>query len=99
MRTIDPHAMVDPVAVSLQSSSEAAETAVRNLLTKRAADATICPSEVARLTAGPEGDWRGAMRQVHAAVDKMHRNGAITLSWKGKPLDDRIGPYRIGRRW
>ncbi len=65
------------------------------LLAFRAADATVCPSEVARAIA-PEG-WRAAMPLVHAAVDTLVEEGHVELSWKGKTLPKRSGPYRIGR--
>lgn len=67
------------------------------LLARRAAGATICPSEVARSIAADGVDWRGAMPQVHAAVDSMVADGLVGLSWKGRPLPVRDGPYRIGR--
>ncbi|WP_293881248.1 DUF3253 domain-containing protein [Sphingomonas sp.] len=64
------------------------------LLARRAPDATICPSEVARAIAP---DWRGAMPAVHAAVDGLVHDGRVRLSWKGRTLATRSGPYRIGR--
>jgi hypothetical protein len=72
------------------------------LLNSRAPEATVCPSEVARALA-PQGSgnqaesWREAMPIVHAAVDALVAEGAVRLSWKGKPLSSRTGPYRIGR--
>lgn len=86
----DRHAVPNPF--------EPAEAAIRTLLAARAAGATICPSEAARLIAGDERDWRGAMGEVHEAVDAMVRDGAIALCWKGKPLEVRGGPYRIALR-
>lgn len=74
--------MTDPRAATL------------SLLAARAADATICPSEVARAIAK---DWRGAMPSVHAAIDRLVEEGSVRLSWKGRPLAARSGPYRIGR--
>ncbi|KQM61388.1 MULTISPECIES: DUF3253 domain-containing protein [unclassified Sphingomonas] len=68
-------------------------TAMLSLLARRAPDATICPSEVARAIAQ---DWRGAMPAVHATVDALVRDGLVRLSWKGQPLMTRTGPYRIG---
>jgi hypothetical protein len=65
-----------------------------SLLARRATDATICPSEVARAIAS---DWRDAMPAVHAAIDGLVRDGLVQLSWKGRPLASRSGPYRIGR--
>lgn len=64
------------------------------LLAARAADATICPSEVARALAA---DWRAAMPRVHAAVDRLVDGKHVRLSWKGSLMAARDGPYRIGR--
>lgn len=65
------------------------------LLARRAKDATICPSEVARVLAAG-ADWRAAMPLVHAAVDRLLADGRIRLSWKGDARPVRVGPYRIG---
>jgi len=67
------------------------------LLAARAEGATVCPSEVARTVAGPDGDWREAMPRVHAAIDAMVADGVVGLSWKGRAMAARAGPYRIGR--
>ena len=74
--------MLDPRATTL------------SLLARRAPDASVCPSEVARAIAP---DWRGAMPAVHAAIDELIRDGRIRLSWKGRPMETRSGPYRISR--
>lgn len=74
--------MTDPRAATL------------DLLARRAAGATICPSEVARALF-PD-DWRSAMPSVHAAIDGLVRDGAVWLSWKRERLATRSGPYRIG---
>ena len=67
------------------------------LLAARAEDATVCLSEVARVVAGEDGAWREAMPDVHAAVDALVDAGAVRLSWKGRALAVRAGPYRIAR--
>ncbi|WDA39719.1 DUF3253 domain-containing protein [Erythrobacter sp. BLCC-B19] len=72
--------------------------AILSLLGQRAERATICPSEAARLLAGPQGDWRAEMEAVHAATDELLEDGVITLSWKGETKQKRRGPYRIARR-
>lgn len=72
--------------------------AILALLGERAEGATICPSEAARLIAGPQGDWRAEMEAVHAAADALLASGAIALSWRGEPKQKRRGPYRIARR-
>lgn len=65
------------------------------LLAARASAATICPSEVARAVAS--GDrWRDVMPTVHDAIDGLVAEGRIQLSWKGRWLARRDGPYRIG---
>ncbi|EDL49240.1 DUF3253 domain-containing protein [Erythrobacter sp. SD-21] len=73
------------------------EDAVLRLLSKRAPDATICPSEAAREIAGEDDDWRLRMDDVHCAVDRLVEEGRIRLSWKGAALERRDGPYRIAR--
>lgn len=71
------------------------ETALA-LLDARLPGMTICPSEVARAIASDQ-DWRAAMPIVHAAVDHLLAERLVTISWKGRQLDARTGPYRIGR--
>lgn len=79
------------------SDGAEARAATLALLARRAAGATICPSEVARALAAGTTDWRGAMPAVHAEVSRMAAEGLVRLSWKGaaRHVDD--GPYRIGR--
>ena len=69
------------------------------LLGRRDAQATVCPSEVARALAAARGedDWRARMDAVHGAVDGLVSDGRVRLSWKGEPIAVRGGPYRIGR--
>jgi hypothetical protein len=82
------------VAADPTASGADPRAATLSLLARRAADATICPSEVARAIAP---DWRDAMPVVHAAIDRLVDDGLVRLSWKGRPLAARSGPYRIGR--
>ena len=74
-----------------------ARDATLALLAARAEGATVCPSEVARAVTAAAGDWREAMPEVHAAVDQMVSDGRVRLSWKGRGLTVRAGPYRIAR--
>ncbi|HWT41550.1 MAG TPA: DUF3253 domain-containing protein [Sphingopyxis sp.] len=74
--------------------SKKARDAALSLLAKRTFDGSVCPSEVARAIASTE-DWREAMPEVHVAVDRLLVEKMISLSWKGKPLAHRYGPYRI----
>ena len=72
------------------------------LLATRSPEATVCPSEVARAMIpkyieGVDEGWRDAMPVVHAAVDRLLVQGHVRLSWKGRRLEARAGPYRISR--
>lgn len=82
-------------------NSKGAREAIIALLDSRAHDATVCPSEVARVLAGNDDqggtDWRLRMPVVHAAVDQLLTDGSVGLSWKGQMLSTRNGPYRIRR--
>jgi hypothetical protein len=77
-----------------------ARDATLALLASREPDATICPSEVARSLVAHSEDtaaqWRGKMPEVHTAIDALLNQGLIRISWKGKSLSKRVGPYRIG---
>ena len=74
-----------------------ARTAILSTLLTRSEGATICPSEAARSLADDEGEWRERMPDIHAAVDRLLEERAITISWKGQALPKRDGPYRIAR--
>lgn len=56
---------------------EDARSAALQLLDRRTDQATICPSEVARMVAGKAGadpkgpSWRAVMPVVHAAIDQL----------------------------
>lgn len=71
---------------------------ILKLLGDRSAGATVCPSEAARALAlkGGGQNWRDFMLPVHAAVDQLVSQGRIQLSWKGRQMTHRAGPYRIG---
>jgi hypothetical protein len=80
-----------------------ARAATLALLDRRAPDATVCPSEVARSLAATANvdaageNWRAAMPVVHAAIDALLHEGLVQISWKGTTLSKRVGPYRIAR--
>ena len=83
----------------IKISSHEARRATLELIANRAPDATVCPSEVARALAGSidggAAEWRDFMPVVHEAIDTLLRDKQIRLSWKGKTLEGRSGPYRI----
>ncbi len=73
------------------------EAAIVNLLDGRAASATICPSEAARVVGGE--DWRDLMEPARAAARRLQAAERVRLLQKGRPVDPSRakGPIRIGR--
>jgi hypothetical protein len=70
------------------------------LLASRAADKSICPSEVARALASDEAQWRAAMPSVRDVAAKLARRGIVLITQGGETLHpDRIshGPIRLRR--
>lgn len=90
---------VAPMAGRDDGTGGDARAATLALLSRRAAGATACPSEVARAIAAASGkpDWRGEMPAVHAAIDRLVEDGLVRLSWKGRAMPVRDGPYRVRR--
>jgi uncharacterized protein with von Willebrand factor type A (vWA) domain len=75
------------------------ENAIEALLGERRADASICPSEVARRLS-PD-DWRALMPLVRDVAFAMARAGRIRITRRGVAIDpDRPvrGPIRLARR-
>lgn len=88
--------MVEPISDPVATACGTTLT----LLAARAADATVCPSEVARAMAAsdPGGPaWRDLMPVVHRGVDRLLADDQVRLRWKGQALPTRTGPYRIAR--
>lgn len=75
------------------------EQTILDLLKERAADASICPSEAARLLAVGD-DWRPLMEPVRTAARRLQRAGYIDITQKGRIVDpDRAkGPIRLRLR-
>jgi hypothetical protein len=76
-------------------TSEPLETAILSLLALRADDATICPSEAARLVGGD--DWQELMEPTRCAARRLQDRGEVVIMQKGKPVDPSTakGPIRI----
>lgn len=80
------------------SHHERLETAILSVLAMRADDATICPSEAARLVCG-EGDWHDLNEEARSAARRLQVKGLVMISQRGKPVDPSTakGPIRIGK--
>ena len=73
------------------------ETAIVELLDRRAAGATICPSEAAK-SASADG-WRDLMEPARAAARRLVAEGRVVITQRGRVVDPSTakGPIRIRR--
>jgi hypothetical protein len=77
---------------------------IRALLDARTAEASICPSEVARQAAPPKVDWRELMPRVRAVAAALAHRGVLTIT-RGEEIlhPDELwgGPIRLrrGKNW
>ena len=81
-----------------QHVSNVARQTTLAMIAARADGATVCPSEVARALATSRGaaeNWRASMPVVHYVVDELLAEGLVGISWKGRALPTRSGPYRL----
>lgn len=77
---------------------------IRLLLSRRAAEASICPSEVARAMETPSLAWRAMMPAVRDVATEMARDGEIRIT-QGEAQIDPTSPVngairlRRGPNW
>ena len=83
--------------VKVNDTDRALESAIQSLLDERARDATICPSEAARLVGGDE--WRELMEPARRAARRLVAQGVVAITQKGTVVDPSSakGPIRIRR--
>lgn len=74
------------------------EQTILDLLAKRAADATICPSDAARAV-GTEDGWRDLMEPARRAARRLVDSGDVEITQRGRVVDPATakGPIRIRR--
>jgi hypothetical protein len=75
----------------------ALEQAILQLLEGRAREATICPSEAARVVA--PGAWRELMEPARAAARRLAAAGRIEITQRGRVVEPASirGPVRLRR--
>lgn len=76
------------------------EAAILELLERRGADATICPSEAAREVGGQEpARWRPLMEPARAAARRLVATGDVVITQGGRAVDPSTakGSIRIRR--
>jgi hypothetical protein len=73
-------------------------TAIMELLERRGAGKTICPSDAARAVAG--SDFRALMPTARAAAAELVASGEIEVTQRGEVVDlaQARGPVRLRRR-
>lgn len=64
------------------SSGEIAQEIVRQL-SRRSADSSICPSEVARALQSDEATWRALMPQVREVAAALRNEGRLRITRGG----------------
>ncbi|MFB2580297.1 DUF3253 domain-containing protein [Herbiconiux sp. P15] len=74
------------------------ETTILELLSRRAATSTICPSDAAR--AVDPDDWRPLMEPARQAAQRLVERGEVDITQGGTPVElaTARGPIRIRRR-
>jgi len=79
------------------TTDEALEAAILGLLTHRARDASICPSEAARRVGGE--NWQTLMEPARMAARRLVARGVVEITQGGKVVDPSRakGPIRIRR--
>ena len=74
------------------------EQAIRGLLNTRSRDASICPSEAARIVGGEQ--WRTLMEPARMAARRLVLQEEVEITQGGRVVDPSRakGPIRIRRR-
>ncbi|MDX3077827.1 DUF3253 domain-containing protein [Streptomyces sp. MI02-7b] len=76
------------------------ERAILELLDRRAASATICPSDAARAVyEGDDDGWRALMEPARRAARRLAAAGEVEITQAGRPIEpaEARGPIRIRR--
>ena len=87
------------IASSEQIDDKLLEVTMLNILEKRKAGATCCPSEIPRSL--PLADWRGLMDRTREVALRLARDGVIDILQRGEVLQDLQnirGPIRLRLR-
>ncbi len=74
------------------------ESAILDLLAQRRPDASICPSDAARVV-GSDTDWRELMDPARQAAGRLVRSGRVRVTQGDQVVDPESakGPIRIRR--
>lgn len=84
----------------IRPRDRALEYHLLELLARRAPDATICPSEAARIVGEDDEElWRPLMEPARRAARRLVAADRVVILQKGRPVDPGAfrGPIRVGR--
>jgi len=73
---------------------------MQDMLRRRAATASICPSDVARALVSDEDGWRALMPSIRHVAERLARDGKVSITQGGATLNpDSVsrGPIRLRR--
>ncbi|MCW2529624.1 MAG: hypothetical protein JWM76_4484 [Pseudonocardiales bacterium] len=70
---------------------------MRTLLRHRDPDATICPSDAARVVGA--GQWRDLMDEARSVAGELYEDGTVAIRQGGQDVDPAtaVGPIRLAR--
>jgi len=80
-------------------SDERIVATIFELLDRRAAGGTICPSDAARALEHDESRWRALMPEVRRVAAALAADGTLRVTANGEDVDasSARGPIRLGR--
>ena len=83
----------------MTASDERIVAVIFELLARRAADSTICPSDAARALETGEAAWRALMPEVRRVAAALVQAGRLRVTAHGEDVDalQARGPIRLGR--
>jgi hypothetical protein len=86
--------------MAMPAEDQRIERLILDLLGKRSASSSICPSEVARAMSDDEATWRGLMPNVRAVAAAMQAAGRVRITRGDEvvtPATLDHGPIRLRR--
>lgn len=93
-------ATLDGVAETDRQLTQRLEQVILDLLERRAATSSICPSDAAReLYEGDDGGWRALLEPARRAAWRLVAAGEVEVTQAGRPVTETEarGPIRIRR--
>ena len=80
-----------------QGRADRLAAATRALLRHRRPEATICPSDIARIVGGDR--WRAVLDEARSTIAVLRRAGTVRVTQRGRDVDPDTarGPVRVAR--